>query len=262
MRAKSFCLLLNLVSLAGCLFLADSTRAAVSGINTPGSSFASIAFNDTTSFDPLLTPGVTSGGPGVGPWNGATLTLSPTTDPVTLDYTQGDIDASFIGNTYSIGVNNTTLTQAPLNTGYAELLFQFSVEFQLDAFGLPSQPTLYPNFAVNGTVQTGGFAYVRGLIDYYNNSTLVETVVYSTIFNTPGNFSGIVSGIPVNGITPVMAGNSTLTLTGFFNFTVDPASINVQTVPVPEPASGLLLGAAGLAGLLWRRRFTRPAARS
>lgn len=249
------------LTVAGGLLLGDSARAAISGINTPGTSSALITFNDINSFDPLLTPGVTIGGPGASPWNGATVTLSPTTDPVTLDYAQGDIDASFIGNTYSLGVNNTTLTQAPLNTGFANLLYQFSVEYQLDALGLPGQVTLYPNLLVNGTVQPGGFAYVRGQIDYYNVSTLVETVAYSSIFITPGSFTGVVPGLPVSGVTPAMAANTTLTLAGFFEFVVDPASINVQSVLVPEPAGGLLLGFAFLSSLLWRRRAS-PATRS
>jgi len=245
------------LTVAGCMVLGNGVRAAISGINTPGTSSALITFNDLNSFDPLLTPGVTIGGPAVSPWNGATVTLSPTTDPITLDYAQGDINASVVAGNYSLLVNNTTLTQAPLNTGYANLLYQFSVEYQLDPFGLPGQATIYPNLLVNGTVQNipGSFAYVRGQIDYYNVNTLVETVAYSSLFITPGNFSGIVPGLPVNGVTPAMAGNTTLTLTGFFEFVVDPASINVQSVLVPEPASGWLVGVAVLTGRLWRRRI-------
>jgi hypothetical protein len=157
------------LALAGGMFLADSAPAAISGINTPVASFAQIQFIDTTSLDPSFIPGITSINQSVSSWNGATYSLASTTDPVTSDTAQGDITASFLGNSYTIALNNVVLTQAPLNTGFAHLIFSFSVEFQLDALGLPSQPTLFPNFLVNGTVQStsGSFAAINGFIDYY-----------------------------------------------------------------------------------------------
>jgi hypothetical protein len=87
----------------------------------------------------LLTPGITSINQSISPWTGATYALALTTDPVTLDTAQGDITAGFLGNSYSIALNNIGRTQAPLNTGFAHLIFAFSVEFQLDAFGLPGR---------------------------------------------------------------------------------------------------------------------------
>jgi hypothetical protein len=250
-------------ALAGGLLPLDSARAAISNvINSPGSSYATITFKDTTSFDPLLTPGVTSINPTISPWGGAAPinnTLPLTTDPITFDFAQGDVTADVIAGNYSIALNNVVLNQAVNNTGFAHLIFAFSVEFQVDALGLPSQLTQFPNFLVNGTVQNiaGSFAAVNGFIDYYGVNTagtysVLETVNYNALFNTPGNFSALVNGVPVFGTTPALVPNTTLTLVGNIDFMVDPASISAQTVP--EPGSSLLLGLAVLGGLVQRRR--------
>jgi hypothetical protein len=270
MKTDSFRPFLATFALTGGLLLVHSARAAVvPTINSPGSSYASIWFDDTASFDPLLTPGVTSLNQNVSPWGGAAPinnNLSLTTDPITFDFAQGDITADVIGGNYSIALNNIVLNQLPGNTGLAHLLYQFSVEYQLDAFGLPSQATVFPTFLVNGTVQpsAGSFAAIKGYIDYLGVNTagtigVLETVNYNSLFTTPGNFSAIVSGVPVNGSTPTLVGGTTLTLVGYLDFIVDPASISVQTVP--EPGSALLAGFAALGGLLWRRA-ARPVAHS
>ncbi len=261
MKTNSLRPLITAFALIGGLLLADSARAAVSGINTPAGSSAAIQFNDTTSLNPSFFPGITSVNPTVSPWTGAIHTLPLTTDPVTFDFARGDITASVVLGNYSIALNNVVLNQINPNTGFAHLNFQFSVEFQLDAAGLSSQPTISPIFSVNGTVQNpaGSFAAIKGFIDYYGvNSagtySVLETVNYNALYNTPGNFSALVAGVPVNGSTPNLVPNTTLTLVGNIDFMVDPASINVQTV-VPEPgSSSLLLGFAALSGLLWRRR--------
>ena len=258
-----------ILALTGGLLLCDSARAQVVGINSPGSaygvSYSSIQFIDTTSLNPSLVPGTTSLNQNISPWGGSNPinnTLSLTTDTVTLDTAQGDIVADVIGGNYSLVLNNVLLNQAPLNTGFADLIFSFSVEFQLDPInGLATQPTVFPNFSVNGTVQnsSGSFAAVKGNIDYYGVNTagtygIVESVSYNSFFNTPGSFSATVSGTPVNTFTPTLAANTTLTLVGYFDFTVDPASISAETAPVPEPGSGLLLGLAAVSGILWRKR--------
>jgi hypothetical protein len=154
------------------LLLVGSARAAVtSPINSPAGSYASITFDDTASLNPSFIPGTTLLNQNVSPWGGVppiNNTLSSTTDPVTFDVAQGDIVADVIGGNYSISLNNISLSQAPGNTGLAHLLYQFSVEFQLDGAGLPSQATVFPNFAVNGTVQSGSGSYaaVKGYINY------------------------------------------------------------------------------------------------
>ena len=263
MKTNPINALITTCVVAGSLLLAASARAAVTSvINSPAGSYSTILFNDTTSLDPLLTPGTTSINQTITPWGGGAPinnTLSPTTDPVTFDLAQGDIVADVTGGNYSIALNNVTLTQAPLNTGFAHLTFQFSVEFQLDSGGLPSQLTLFPNFAVNGTVQnsSGSFAQVKGMINYSGVNTagtytVMETVNYYALFNTPGSFSAIVTGVPVNGSTASLIPNTTLTLDGYFDFMVDPASITCQTV-VPEPGSSLLFGLAAVTVLLRRR---------
>lgn len=248
----------------------DSTaKAGIIGINTPGTSMASINFDDTNSIAPPA--GITNTGPTVSPWTGAPLTLTPTTDPFTGDFATGSIDATFIPatNTYALNLSGITLTQAVANTGFADLAFQFTVEYQLDVLGLPLQPTLYPNFLVNGTVQniSGSFAMVSGFIDYYGVTTagtigLVETVNYNSLWTTPGPFTGTAVGSPVIGTTPLLVGNTTLTLNGFINFMVDPATINAESVQVPEPSSLALSAVLGLAGLgiAGRRRRARALA--
>lgn len=249
-----------LVFLGGMLALSTlgpRAHAAIIGINTPGTSIASITFDDTFSSAPPL--GITNTGPSVSPWTGSIVTLPLTTDPNTADFAFGDISATFAGNSYTISLTNVTLNQAPLNTGTAHLNFAFNIEFQLDAAGLPLQPTLFPNFIVNGTVQntSGAFAAVGGFIDYYGVNTagtysVLETVTYGSVWNTPGNYTGTAVGTPVNGTTPLLVGNTTLTLNGFLSFQVDPASINAYSVQAPEPASLTLLALA--AGLVARRQ--------
>ncbi len=241
--------------------LADSVHAQVTGINTPISSYASIQFNDTTSFNPSVLPGsvyLSS----ISPWGGASQALALTTDPTTLDLAQGGLTAAVIAGNYSLSLNNVVLNQALVNTGHADLIFQFDVQFQIGGAGLAIQPTVFPNFAINGTVlNLGGFASVTGSIGYYGTSTsngvfgLMDTVNYNDIYNTPGNFNAVATGVPVNGFTDLLDPNSTLTLVGNIDFRVDPADINVQTVP--EPASVLLVSmGAVLCGFVLRRKRT------
>jgi hypothetical protein len=249
------------VVLLGSMFFTAAAQAAISGINTPGTSNASITFDDTNSVAP--PNGLTNGGPSVRPWTGATVTLPLTTDPITFDFAQGSIDGNFVGNSYAINLNNVTLNQMPANTGFAHLNFAFNIEYQLDGAGLPSQPTLYPNFIVNGTVQPTGFAAIGGYINYSGVNTAgtistFETVNYNGFWNTPGPFSGTVSGVPVNGTTPALIANTTLTLDGYLSFMVDPASINAFSVMVPEPSSlALVATALGLVGAGARSRRRR-----
>ncbi|MCC7204692.1 MAG: hypothetical protein IT441_06405 [Phycisphaeraceae bacterium] len=249
-----------LLALAGGLIAVPAVHAAVSGVNTPVTSAASITFDDTFSSAPPL--GITFTGPSVSPWNGSLVSLPTTTDPNTADFASGDISASFAGNTYAINLANVTLNQAVLNTGTAHLTFAFNIEFQLDGAGLPLQPTLFPNFVVNGTVQNiaGSFAAVTGFIDYYGVNTagtysVLETVNYNSIWTTPGNFTGTAAGVPVSGTTPLLVANTTLTLNGVINFQVDPASINAYSVMVPEPVSLAVLAIAAAMAVL---RPVRP----
>lgn len=262
--ARNRRLLLVVSCFAASLTLCPQAHAAISGINTPAGSIASIIFDDTFSFDPLLNPGITLGGPVASPWNGALVSLPLTTDPVTFDTASGDIDATFVGNAYAINLNNVLLNQAPTNTGTAHLTFNFNVEFQLDALGLPQQPTLYPNFVVDGTVQNipGSFAALTGWIDYIGVDaagiySVVETVTYTAFWGTPGNFNTTVFGAPVNGITPLLPGGSTLTLNGVIMFQVDPATIGAYSVMVPEPSAAVLALVGGAATLALRAKRRR-----
>jgi len=243
--------------LAGLCSFQTHSLAAISGINSPVTSMASIQFDDTTSLNPFSLPGTTNIMPTVSSWAGATFSLPSTTDLVTFDNAQGDISASFAGNTYAITFANVTLTQAVLNTGFAHLIFTFDVEYQLDGAGLPSQLTISPIFAVSGTVQPAGFASVGGFINYDAVNTAgtistVETVNYSGFWNTPGPFSATVIGVPNSGNTPLLVANTTLRLWGSINFMVDPASINAFSY-IPEPSMMTLLAVP--AALSLRRRF-------
>jgi PEP-CTERM motif len=249
------------IAFVGSLLFGDSATAAViSPINSPASSFSTISFVDTNSMSPSLVFGGTYNQT-VTPWGGTAPinnTLPLTTDPIG-DFAKGNITANVIGGNYSLALNTVLLNQAPLNRGFADLIFTFSVEFQLDAAGLPSQPTVFPNFLVNGTVQNpaGSFAAVKGFINYSAVNTagtvsILDTVNYNALFNTPGNFSGTVVGVPVNGTTPTLAPNTTLTLSGMIDFTVDPANISVETVPEPSAIGLAVLGLLGVVGLRHR----------
>jgi hypothetical protein len=247
------------------LLFSGTAKAGIAGINTPGTSVATINFDDTNSVAPPA--GITNSGPSTSPWNGTTVLLPTTTDPNTADFAKGSIVGSFIpsSNTYSLNFNSINLSQAVGNTGYAELDFTFNIEFQLDGLGLPAQATLYPNFVVNGTVQnaSSSFAAISGYINYEAVNTagticVVETVNYGNSWTTPGPFSGTVAGVPVNGFTPALVPNTTLTLDGILRFRVDPATINAQSVAAPEPST-CVLGALGAVGLLAFARRRRPA---
>jgi hypothetical protein len=260
---KSWARLVRLaVAVLGVIAVSTDAQAAISSINVLNTS-ASITFDDTFSLDPILTPGVTNSGPSANPWNGAPLIMPLTTDPVTSDFANATLDATFLGNAYAVNFTNVLLNQAITSTGTAHLNFAFTIEYQLDAAGLPAQATLFPNFAVNGTVQNiaGSFAAVTGFINYIGVNTagtigVVETVNYNSIWSAPGNFVGVAVGVPVSGTTPLFVPNTTLTLNGAISFQVDPASINATSVMVPEPASAALLAFAGLiaAGRVSRQR--------
>src|SRR4051794_12226146 len=81
------------LALLGSLSVSAVSQAAITGINTPVTSGASINFDDTNSVAPPA--GVTNSGPSVSPWTGATLTLPSTTDPNTADTATGSIGATF-----------------------------------------------------------------------------------------------------------------------------------------------------------------------
>jgi len=249
--------------ITGVITLVGHPRAqgAIVGINTPGTSYAAINFDDTNSNGPPL--GITNTGPSTSPWNGALISLALTTDPNTTDQAQGDLTATFIPftNTYGISFSNILLTQ-PLSTttGLALLSFSFNVQYQLDAAGLPAQATLFPTFFLNGTVQTppGSFAAFSGSLDYYGVDisgafNLQDSVSYFGFWTTPGPFSATVAGTPTVGTTPLLMPNTVFEIQGSFKFQVDPATIGGYSLMVPEPGTWAL-ALAGAALILATRK--------
>lgn len=252
-----------LAVLAGGLLFSASTQAAISGINAAASS-ASVNFDDTNSVG--ITPpfnGTTNATVSASPWSGIPPLLGAfPADPVTGDTANADLSATFGGNTYGISFTNVLLNQGFLgstgNVGYAQMHILFTVEFQLDGVGLLPQATLFPGFNLSGTVQNsvGSFAFLGGAIDYYEtgNAIPIETVTYNWTNNIPGPFVNIpVLGTFMNGSTPALAPNTTLTLVGNFSFVVDPAIMYAESQMVPEPSAGLL-ALLSLPLLLRRRR--------
>ena len=228
--------------------------AQISGINSVASS-ATIKFDDQNSFLGLNNGGLYS--QSASSWTGSTLTLSQT-DGTTGDSANGDILAFGSGASYNVALNNVSLSQPVGNTGFADLIFSFSVEYQLGG-AWNSAPTFSPTFLVSGTVQSssGSYASVRGQIDYYAVNTagtygIVDTVTYGWLYNTPGTFNNqTVSGIPSFGTLGNLVAGTTITMTGTLTFEVDPANLTVTTVP--EPGTMALLG-SGVAGLFVLRR--------
>ncbi len=254
------------VLLTGLITLAVPPLAhgAIMGINTPGTSYAAINFDDTNSNGPPL--GITNTGPSTSPWNGSLISLALTTDPNTSDQAQGDLTATFIPftNTYGISFSNILLTQ-PLSTttGLALLSYSFNVQYQLDVAGLPVQATLFPTFFLNGTVQSppGSFAAFSGSLDYYGVDisgafNLQDSVSYSGFWTTPGPFAATVTGTPTLGTTPLLMPNTVFEIQGSFKFQVDPATIGGYSLMVPEPGTWALALVGG-ALVLVGRRFRR-----
>ena len=246
-------------SSAALLLGSQFARANISGINPTGTSNATIRFGDGSSFSGLNNGGtynvLTT------PWNGALLTFPPTTDGTTGDFANGSISATFTALTYALNVPLSIITQAVGNTGSAILQYGAVVQFQTDAAGLPSGPTQFPGFNLNGTVQPGGFASVSGTINYFDVSNaayiggLLDTVNYSYLNTTPGVFTNVpVFGLPSVGNTPLIPVGSSLTVAGSITFKVDPA--NISATPAPEPTAGLLT-LLSLPLLLARRRALR-----
>ena len=261
--AQACCLWGALVCGALLLVLAPSAQGAIIGINTPGTSFATINFDDTNSIGPPA--GITNSGPSVSPWNGSLVSLPLTTDPNTSDQASGDLTATFVfaSNTYGLTFNNILASQPLLTTtGIAVLSFNFSVEYQLDIAGLPLQATLFPTFFLNGTVQTppGSFATFAGTLDYYGvvisgAVAQLDTVSYFGLWTAPGPFTAVVPGTPTFGTTPALMPNTFLRIDGSFKFQVDPATIGGYAQMVPEPGTyALAVTGAGLAWMARRRR--------
>jgi hypothetical protein len=258
MKTNRRFLLVSVFALICGLLIAGSARAQIMGINLANSS-AVINFLDNNSFNGVNPGSIYT--QSSSPWNGLTLNLSQT-DSTTLDYANGDFFATGAGLSYNILLNNIVLSQPVGNTGYADLNFQFTVEYQLGGGGLPALlPTSFPGFLVSGTVQTGvgTFASILGSINYYGVDAagvgyLLDTVNYNWVYNTPGIFNNLlVTGIANNGTTPALGPNSTLTLVGNITFRVDPATITVETVPEPGTLALAGLGAASL--FAFRRRL-------
>ena len=242
---------------------APAAHAGIIGINTPSSSVATINFDDTNSNGPPL--GITNTGPSVTSWNGSLVSLPLTTDPNTLDQASGNISASFVpsGNVYALNFSSILLTQ-PLTgtTGFAELIYTFQVEFQLDGAGLPAgNPVYSPVFNLSGTVQTGGFATFNGVVNY--RGTVVPGTIqtlhihqYGAGWFTPGPFTASIPGNPLGQTTPALVPGTTLILDGWLRFMVDPATIQGYSSTIPEPGTwALALSGAALALVgRWRRR--------
>jgi hypothetical protein len=245
--------------LAAALFAVSPVRAQILGINAASSETTNF-FVDSTSLNNLSQPGanyISS----VNPWNGSAAGINNVTDGTTGDNANGTFTATGGGTFYSVTLNNISLTQSATDTGYADSIYYFQVAFSIGGTGLSSQAALFPALQASGIVRNTGAssASVTGFIDYYDVDvtgvyTLLDTLSYNFYDNTVGSFNNF----PVNstftfgsGNTPNMPAGDELLLVGYFDFHVDPASISVVTVP--EASSGLLLGLAGLCGLLWRR---------
>ncbi len=242
------------------LLVAGSVEAQIASI-TSAISTGAVQFTDTHSLNPSLNPGSSYGAISVA-WTGAPLTLSQT-DPTTLDAANGILDASgYGGNNYPITLNNISLSQAVGNTGHADLQVVFVITYQIGALGLPGGLAQYPNLLVSGTVQSaaGSYASVVGNIGYFavNAAGVFVTsgsINYNFLDNTPGS---TFNNSPVS-VTPAptlaaLPAFSTLVVDGSFTFEVDPASLNVETVPEPGTQALTVTALSGLLVFCRRRK--------
>ena len=244
------------------LLVAGSVEAQIASI-TSAVSTGAVQFTDTHSLNPSLNPGSTYFSASA-PWTGAPVTLSQT-DPTTFDAASGILDASgYSGNNYPITLNNISLSQAVGNTGHADLIVFFVITYQIGAGGLPGGLAQYPNLLVSGTVQpaAGSYASVVGNIGYSGvNAAGVQvtsgSINYNFLDNTPGstfnNFPVSVTPAPTLATLPAF---STLQVDGSFTFEVDPASLNVETVPEPGTQALAVAALGGLLAFCRRRKKT------
>lgn len=186
------------------------------------------------------------------PWNGSTFALTQI-DPTTGDSANASLQAIGGFGSYNVILSSVALTQPVGNTGYADLIFSFSVDYLIGA-NWNGASTISPSFLVSGTVQniSGSFASITGQINYFavnsaGTISQVDQVNYNWVYNTPGTFSGqSVAGTAVNGTLGNIVGGTTMTMAGTLVFRVDPATFTVTTVPEPSTLALFGLGAAGL----------------
>ena len=242
-----------LTTLAATLCLSLNASAAITSINSIPSSVG-IAFDDSNSLNPSLSPGALHTPGLLSPYAGGLYSTPPYLDVTTLDMGEGQIDAAVSSGIYSFNVPLATLDHRVGNTGFAKLQLTATVEFQNNSVPFAS-PILFPTFSISGTVQPGGggYAFLAGNISYTSLALgLLDTVTYHYQSNTPGAFTASLSGTPGNpGFLYTLPAFDTLTLVANFTLQADPANISVTTVPEPSSA---VLALLSLPLLLVRRR--------
>ncbi len=156
---------------------------------------------------------------------------------------------------YRINIPDFHLTQPVTGSGYATATLEFHIEYQVDAAGFAG-PLIAPQFVVSGTVLNPlSLAQVIGTVSYSSAASgVLETLNYGYANNTPGAFSQILTGTPLNNVTSLtFAPNDIFIESGYFTLLVDPASITFSSIPEP----GTMVIGVVLLGLLACKRHRR-----
>lgn len=239
--------------IAAALLSGTSAHAAISYVNQSQST-VQFKFNDTTSVNSSSIPGTTNYITTQVPWSGNPLGLN-LIDSVTGDTSGFTINGyGYVGATtvYRINIPDFHLTQSITGSGYATASLEFKIEYQVDAAGFTG-PLIAPQFVVNGTVlNSSSLAQLTGHVSYSSLANgVLETLTYGYANNTPGPFSQILTGTPLNNVTSLtFAPNDVFIESGYFELLVDPASITFSSIPEP----GTMVIGVAMLGLLACKR--------
>lgn len=149
--------------------------------------------------------------------------------------------------------------EAPAANGWNSTFSYFSSSATLLSGGISDQSPPLPAYSFAPNEQAYIFIYNTLTFDYVSewalitNNGLDGSSANDWLFPIPGDKTDMPVEWRVSGASTVIYGG-VHSDQGPGNYTVDPASFDIQTHVVPEPAGALLVGLTGMLSLFRRRR--------